>query len=140
MTLLLPDILLVVLAALVMGYDLYKGKDDLVSTVPFRLSWAGLCGIFLLLLVLPYDQTVLYPGGYQVTGTALLFKQLFILSALFTVLLSRPYFMPGGNERGMMKYRSEFLFILLLCTIISSIFFQPVISLVIDKMTRSSLI
>ena len=70
MTLLLPDILLVVLAALVMGYDLYKGKSDLVSTVPFTLSWAGLCGIFVLLLCLPYDQTVLYPGGYQVNGTA----------------------------------------------------------------------
>ena len=116
MTLLLPDILLVVLAALVMGYDLYKEKDDLVSTLPFKASWVGLCGIFVLLLLLPYDQTVLYPGGYQVTGTALLFKQLFILSALFTVLLSRPYFVPGGNKRGVMKYQSEFLFILLLCT------------------------
>ncbi len=116
MTLLLPDILLVVLAALVMGYDLYKGKSDLVSTVPFTLSWAGLCGIFIVLLCLPYDQTVLYLGGYQVTGTALLFKQVFVLSALFAVLLSRPYFTPGGNERGILKYRSEFLFILLLCT------------------------
>jgi NADH-quinone oxidoreductase subunit N len=116
MTLLLPDILLVVLAALVMGYDLYKGKDDLVSTVPFHLSWVGLCGIFILLLSLPYDQTVLYLGGYQVTGTALLFKQVFVLSSLFAVLLSRPYFTPGGNQRGVMKYQSEFFFILLLCT------------------------
>uniref|UniRef100_UPI00405770FE NADH-quinone oxidoreductase subunit N n=1 Tax=Candidatus Electrothrix sp. TaxID=2170559 RepID=UPI00405770FE len=116
MTLLLPDILLVVLAALVMGYDLYKGKDDLVSTVPFHLSWVGLCGIFVLLFYLPHDQTVLYPGGYLVTGTALLFKQVFILSALFAVLLSRPYFTPGGNTRGVMKYQSEFFFILLLCT------------------------
>lgn len=116
MTLLLPDILLVLLAALVMGYDLYKGKSDLVSAVPFNLCWVGLCGLFALLLCLPYNRSILYPGGYQVTGTALLFKQLFILSALFTVLLSRPYFTPGGSERGMMKYRSEFLFILLLCT------------------------
>ncbi len=55
MTLLLPDILLVVLAALVMGYDLYKGNNS-VSSLPFHLSWVGLCGIFVLLLCLPYDQ------------------------------------------------------------------------------------
>ncbi len=115
MTLLLPDILLVVLAALVMGYDLYKGNNS-DSSLPFHLSWVGLCGIFVLLLCLPYDQTVLYLGGYQVSGTTILFKQVFILSTLFAVLLSRPYFTPGGSQRGVLKYQGEFLFILLLCT------------------------
>ncbi|XOF33839.1 MAG: NADH-quinone oxidoreductase subunit N [Candidatus Electrothrix sp. YB6] len=118
MILLLPDISLLLLAALVMGYDLYKGKTDLVSTAPFHLAWAGLTGIFLLLLCLPHNGPAPAPylGGYQVTGTSLLFKQVFVLSALFTVLLSRPYFTPGGSHRGVLKYRSEFLFILLLCT------------------------
>jgi NADH-quinone oxidoreductase subunit N len=116
MKLLLPDILLVLLAALIMGYDLYKGKVNLTSTVPFHLAWLGLCAIFVVLLRLPYDQTVLYPGGYLVNGTSLLFKQVFVLSALFTVLLSGSYFTPGGNKRGTLRHRSEFLTIILLCT------------------------
>ena len=116
MKLLLPDILLVLLAALILGHDLYKGKVNQTSSAPFHLAWLGLTVIFAVLACLPYDQTALYPGGYQVTGTSLLFKQIFVLSALFTVLLSRPYFLPGGNSRGIMKHRSEFLLILLLCT------------------------
>jgi NADH-quinone oxidoreductase subunit N len=116
MKLLLPDLLLLLLAAVIMGYDLYKGKVNLKSTVPFHLAWMGLSAIFVVLLLLPYDQSALYLSGYQVTGTALLFKQLFVLSALFTVLLSRPYFILGGNMRGTLKYRSEFFFIILLCT------------------------
>ena len=116
MKLLLPDILLVLLAALIMGYDLYRGKVNLTSTAPFHFAWLGLCAIFVVLLRLPYDQTVLYPGGYLVTGTSLLFKQVFVLSALFTVLLSGSYFTPGGNKRGTLRHRSEFLTIILLCT------------------------
>lgn len=116
MKLLLPDILLVLLAALILGYDLYKGKVNLTSSKPFHLAWIGLTVIFTVLACLPYNQTALYPGGYQVTGISLLFKQIFVLSALFTVLLSRPYFMPSGNQRGTMKHQSEFLLILLLCT------------------------
>ncbi|MCI5146465.1 MAG: hypothetical protein D3923_13290, partial [Candidatus Electrothrix sp. AR3] len=116
MKLLLPDIFLLLLAALIMGYDLYKGKTNLTTPAPFHMAWIGLSTIFALLLLLPHDKTTLYPGGYLVTGTALLFKQVFILSALFTVLLSRPYFTKGGNQRGMLKYRSEFFFIILLCT------------------------
>jgi NADH-quinone oxidoreductase subunit N len=116
MKLLLPDILLVLLAALIMGYDLYKGKVNLTSSTPFHAAWLGLTVIFTVLACLPYNQTALYPGGYQVTGASLLFKQIFVLSALFTVLLSQPYFMPGGNQRGTMKHRSEFLLIILLCT------------------------
>jgi NADH-quinone oxidoreductase subunit N len=116
MKLLLPDILLVLLAALIMGYDLYKGKVNLTSSVPFHLAWLGLAAIFIVLLRLPHDHTVLYPGGYLVNGASLLFKQVFVLSAFFTVLLSRPYFLPGGNKRGLLRHRSEFLTIILLCT------------------------
>ncbi len=116
MKLLLPDILLVLLAALIMGYDLYRGKVNLNSSKPFHLAWMGLAVIFVVLARLPYDQTVMYPGGYQVTGAALLFKQVFVLSAFFTVLLSQSYFLPNGNYRGTLKHQSEFLCIILLCT------------------------
>ncbi len=114
MTLLLPDLLILLLAALILGIDLYRDKAD--STLTFHVCWGGLMIILFVLLNLPYDEQALYLGSYQVTGTALLFKQIFVLSALFSVLLSDPYFTPGGNSRGVLKYRSEFLFIILLCT------------------------
>jgi len=114
MILLLPDLIILLLAALILGIDLCRDKAE--STLTFHVCWAGLMIIFFILLILPYDQQALYLGGYQVTGTALLFKQIFVLSALFSVLLSGPYFTPGGNHRGVLKYRSEFLFIILLCT------------------------
>lgn len=114
MTLLLPDLLILLLAVLILGIDLYRGKAQ--STITFHTCWIGLLIIFSILINLPYDESALYLGSYQVTGTALLFKQVFVLSALFTVLLSNPYFSPNGNFRGVLKYRSEFLFIILLCT------------------------
>lgn len=114
MTLLLPDLIILLLAALIMGVDLYRAKPD--SLVTFHICWIGLLVIFLILVNLPYDEQALYLGSYQVTGTGLLFKQVFVLSAFFTVLLSGPYFTPGGNRRGVLKYRSEFFFIILLCT------------------------
>jgi NADH-quinone oxidoreductase subunit N len=116
MILLLPDLIILLLAAFILAFDLYKGKAASNSSVTFHACWIGLMLIFFILLNLPYDEQALYLGGYQVTGTSLLFKQIFVLSALFTVLLSDSYFTPGGNYRGVLKYRSEFLFIILLCT------------------------
>lgn len=114
MTLLLPDILLLVLSAVLMLFDLYRFKTR--SRLSFHLSWTGLAVIAGLLLLLPYDRESVFLGSYRVSGISLLFKQIFVLSALFTVLLSRSYFLPGGNHRGMLGYRSEFYFIILLCT------------------------
>jgi NADH-quinone oxidoreductase subunit N len=114
MTLLLPDLLLLLLGALVMAVDLIRHQS--LSSASFHLSWAGLLIIFLVLIALPYGRETVYLGTYKVTGTSLLFKQVFVLSALCTVLLSRTYFSPGGNARGPLRYRSEFCFIVLLCT------------------------
>jgi len=114
MILLLPELILLLLAILLLGIDLYRNKPR--STVTFHICWIGLLLLFFVLLNLPYDTSILYLGSYQVTGTSLLFKQIFTLSAFFTVLLSAPYFTPGGNHRGTLKHRSEFLFIILLCT------------------------
>jgi NADH-quinone oxidoreductase subunit N len=114
MTLLLPDLLILLLATIVMAVDLIQNRP--LSTVSFHLSWAGLLIIFALLIALPYGQETIYLGTYKVNGTSLLFKQVFVLSALFTLLLSRTYFSPGGNARGSLRYRSEFCFIILLCT------------------------
>ncbi|MBA3015647.1 MAG: NADH-quinone oxidoreductase subunit N [Proteobacteria bacterium] len=114
MTLLLPDFLLLLLAAIVMTVDLIRLQP--LSTASFHLSWTGLLAIFLVLTTLPYNQEIMYLGTYKVTGTSLLFKQVFVLSALCTVLLSASYFAPRGNARGTLKYRSEFYCIIMLCT------------------------
>ena len=114
MTLLLPDILLLLLAAIVLTVDLIRNHPR--TKLTYHLSWIGLVIIYLVLVTQPYGQETLYLGTYKVTGTALLFKQIFILSALCTILLSGTYFSPGGNKRGLLEYHSEFCFIILLCT------------------------
>jgi NADH-quinone oxidoreductase subunit N len=114
MTLLFPDFLLLILASIVMGVDLIRSRPR--STATFHMSWAGLLIIFSVLIAMPYSQETIYLGTYKVNGTSLLFKQVFVLSALCTLLLSRTYFSPGGNARGSLRYRSEFCFIILLCT------------------------
>ncbi|MEN8189304.1 MAG: NADH-quinone oxidoreductase subunit N [Thermodesulfobacteriota bacterium] len=114
MTLLLPDLLILLLAALILAVDLIRANEE--STVTYHICWLGLVVIFSVLLNLDYRATSSFSTGYLVTGTGLIFKQIFVLSALFTVLLSGPYFTKGGNVRGPLKYRSEFLFIILLCT------------------------
>ncbi len=114
MTLLIPELLLLLLAGIVIAVDLIRNRPR--STTTFHLSWIGLLIIFSVLIALPYDQEAIYLGTYKVSGTALLFKQVFVLSALCTVLLSASYFSPGGNARGALRYRSEFCFIILLCT------------------------
>lgn len=112
--LILPDLLLLLLAFLILGVDLFT-KDE-QSEVTFHLSWAGLCALLLLLFCLPYDQQVYYLGTYVINGTSLLFKQIFVLSALFTVLLSQSYFRSGENIRGALKHRGEFNAILFFAT------------------------
>ena len=114
MTLILPDLFLLLLAFMILGVDLFTtGKE---SELTFHLSWSGLSVLLLILLFLPYDQTVYYLGTYMVNGTSLLFKLIFTLSALFTVLLSQSYFRSGENIRGALKYRGEFYAIILFST------------------------
>ena len=114
MTLILPDLFLVLLAFVILSTDLFiSGRK---SELTFHLSWSGLALIFFILLLLPYDQNTIYLGTYKVNGISLLFKQLFVLSALFTVLLSQSYFRPGENIRGALKYRGEFYAIILFST------------------------
>jgi NADH-quinone oxidoreductase subunit N len=114
MTLLFPDFMLLILAAIVLAIDLIQNRP--LSPTSFHLCWTGLLIIFLVLIALPYDQETIYLGTYKVNGTSLLFRQVFVLSGLCTVLLSRTYFSPGGNARGSLRYRNEFYFIVLLCT------------------------
>lgn len=100
--LLLPEILLIALGFAVLGVDLFMPRRGTAAS--FYLAWVGALLIFLVLLLLPYDQPTLFLGGYRVTGRGLLFKQLFVLSAVFTILLAGAYFRPkaasGATGRG----------------------------------------
>jgi len=115
MLLLLPDILLLLLGILVLAVDLARPASR--SRAAFHLAWGGLLAILVLLVTLPLDRAVTVLGSYQVAGPALLFKEVFVLSALCTVLLARAYFTPGGNRRGTLRHEGEFLGIVLLCTV-----------------------
>ncbi len=113
-SLLLPDLFILLQGFTVLGIDLFSRKREPVVT--FQLTWSGLLFNFILLLCLPYDRTVVFFGTYQVSGLALLFKQIFVISAFFTVLLSRYYFTEKGNFRGPMRAMGEFYGIVLFCT------------------------
>lgn len=95
--LLLPEILLIALGLAVLGVDLFLPRRGAAAS--FHLAWAGAVLIFLVLLLLPCDQQALFLGGYRVTGRGLLFKQLFVLSAAFTILLAGAYFRPKAASR-----------------------------------------
>ncbi len=113
--LILPEIFLFLLACLVLTTDLIRQRP--LSKAPYTLSWTGLLLLFSLLLVTPHGEEATYFGTYRVTGLSLFFKQVFVFSALCTVLLSRTYFVPGGNFRGTMHNQGEFYTILLVCTL-----------------------
>ena len=113
--LILPEIGLMCLACLVLITGLSKRGASLRWT--FTLSWVGLALIFLLLYALPHGSEKTYLGTYKVSGLSLLFKQVFVLSSLCTVLLSRSYFIQGNSFRGTMKNHAEFYTILHICTL-----------------------
>jgi len=115
MSLILPDFFLLLLGFGVLVVDLFFPSEK--SERSFHVCWFGLVLCFLLLLFLPYDQQFLYLGTYKVNGTTLLFKQIFVLSALFAVLLSQTYFRAGENIRGTLKYQGEFFAIILFSTV-----------------------
>jgi NADH-quinone oxidoreductase subunit N len=109
--LLLPDILLLVTGFAALGVDLFLPRRG--ARAAFHLAWGGALLVFGVLFLLPSDQQALFMGGYEVNGRSLLFKQLFALSAVFTILLAGSYFQ-AGPARKPLAYQDEFLALLLL--------------------------
>lgn len=110
--LLLPDLLLILTAFLTLGFDLFLPRG---SKAPFHLAWSGALLAFCTLILLPYDQHAVFWGGYEASGRGLMYKQLFALSAVFTILLAGSYF-ESGNGRKPLAYRGEFCAIILFAT------------------------
>jgi len=108
----LPDIVLLLLGFAVLAADLFASN----KAVSYHLAWVGLIVVSLLIWIQPHDQEMVYLGTYRVAGFALLFKQFFTLSALFTLLLARSYFTGQGDQKGPMGNSGEFCTIILMCT------------------------
>lgn len=86
---LFPDTLLLTSAFAVLGLDLFRPR---ARRAAFLLAWAGPLLVFALLLLQTGHQEQIFWGGYAVNGRGFLFKQFFALAALFTILLTVPYF------------------------------------------------
>jgi NADH-quinone oxidoreductase subunit N len=112
----LPDLLLIGLGFVVFAIDLLNAHDR-GGHHAFHATWIGLLFIFAVLLLLPYDRDILYFSSYRIYGLGLLFRQVFTLSALCTVLLSQSYFVDNGNRRGILINRGEFYGIIIFCTV-----------------------
>src|SRR6185369_11449794 len=108
----LPDLALLALAVLVLAVETL-GEDNRLT---FHLAWIGLAGVALL-LALPLRSGPAALGGYAATPGAALWKQVFTLATLATVLLSRPYFQPGGNLRGTLRKPGAFYGLLIMCAV-----------------------
>lgn len=108
---LLPDMLLLALALLVLTADLWSEDGAAV----FHLAWAGLAAIAALIALSPPVADVTAFAGYWASRGTQLWKLLFLLATLGTVLLSRSYFRPGGNVRGVLAKSGAFYGLLLLC-------------------------
>ena len=108
---LFPDILLLVSAFAVLGLDLFLPR---ARRAIFHLAWVVPLLVFALLLQTGHQEQVFW-GGYAVNGRGFLFKQFFALAALFTILLSAPYFR-SRTARPPIAYQGEFYAIILLAT------------------------
>ncbi|MDQ3000439.1 MAG: NADH-quinone oxidoreductase subunit N [Fibrobacterota bacterium] len=112
LTSMLPDLLLLALALAVLTADIFKEDGG----PAFHIAWIGLAGISILIAAIP-----VFPGdasfaGYIASSDRLVWKLLFTLAALGTVLLSRSYFRVGGNARGALSKPGAYFGLLILCT------------------------
>jgi NADH-quinone oxidoreductase subunit N len=107
----LPDLALLALALLILLADL---KSEAGETA-FHLAWIGLAAIAVLLAAMPLAHIEGTFAGYAATRTGNVWKLLFTLAALGSVLTARPYFRPGGNARGKLAKPGAFFGLLVLC-------------------------
>ncbi len=114
LTFVTPDMLLPILALLVLSIDLFiESKNK--TAILFDTAAAGVLLIIVLLFNLPHDQEFYYLTNYKVDGLRLLFKEIFAISLFFTILLGKGYARKNGNWRGILKYDSEFIALLIFC-------------------------
>jgi NADH-quinone oxidoreductase subunit N len=107
----LPDVALFALALAILASDLGDGEGRRA----YHVAWIGLATLAALIILLPAGAREGSFGGYRISSGTLLWKLLFTLAALGTVLLSPAYFRPGGNARGILTRPGAFFGLLVLC-------------------------
>src|SRR4051794_37875951 len=107
----LPDLCLLGLAMAILALEI--GGEEWRRA--FHLTWFGLAVIIVLPFLIPGVSGSATIGSYRSTQGTLIWKQFFALAALASVLLSRPYFQPGGSFRGILGKPGAFYGLLVLC-------------------------
>ncbi len=118
MTMILPDILLLVLGVGLMLIDLLaKVISSRTRRTVFHLAWTGLAAVFIATFLLPGPLPVVVSEMYRIDNFGLWMRRIFTLSAMFSVVLARPYFTTGANARPPMTHASEFTYSMIFCTL-----------------------
>ena len=118
MSAVLPDILLLALGMLLMVMDVavrvspFKTRDAL-----FHTAWLGLAVVFASTFFLPENLPIVVGDLYRVDGFGVYLRRIFSASALFALVLARPYFKTGADGQRAMSHASEFSYIIAFCTL-----------------------
>ena len=110
----LPDLALLAVAVIVLLADL-AGEE---GGAAWHLAWIGLAGVAFLAFwqASSGDGGLGAFAGYLASPGRGAWKLLFALASLGTVLVARPYLLPGGNARGTLGRPGAFLGLIILCT------------------------
>ncbi len=110
---LLPDLLLLLLPFLLLGYDLIVAEKGEKALFPIAISGTTLITL-LYFFVSPLSEPWL--GGWSMTQRGIEFRILFTIAALLALLFAHTYFVRGGDRQCPLQHRAEFLAIILLVT------------------------
>jgi len=98
--------------------------DVAVRTLPhqsrasiFHVAWIGLAAVFATTFIVPETLPAMVGEIYRVDGFGIWLRRLFALSAMFSLVLARPYFTSGANGQSPIAHASEFSYILIFCTL-----------------------
>lgn len=118
MTVVFPDILLLVLGVVLMLMDVaVRAMPHRTRDIVFHVAWIGLLAVFASTFFFPHELPAMAGDIYRVDGFGIWMRRLFSLSALFALVLTRPYFTSGANGQTPMTHASEFSYILIFCTL-----------------------
>lgn len=113
----IPDILTLALGLLVIFIGLFDEKSvGKPAKLPFHVAWIGLISIFYLLNQIPVGIEYEFLSRYKITSFGIIVREILIISALLTIILARVYFKESRDKKPPLRYSSEFIGIIIICT------------------------
>ena len=109
---LLPDLMLLLLALVILASEVTGGEEK--ARRAFHIAWMGLTATFIATVLFSTDARF---GSLHIDAGIRLWKQIFVLAALATVLISVPYFRNGGSARGTLTRPGAFYSLILFSTL-----------------------